>query len=219
MQTSGANQTDAIPQCQIAVLTSSCRKISQPCARIAYVAYPPKRAGLERAQDGADVDNGTPSSTAKVKAMEKLSTDMIEMMDEAKQRLSAFKVAYVGASSFSFPDVVLNARAARGALANAKKTGIEATWMFSMNHGLDTMANKAAPRTCVRIIITTAGRRGLALLVQSDPPDFSPTTPVAILHPAFVHTVSPCMIIATLIIMGAGRNVPILLKLCGVVRM
>ena len=69
----------------------------------------------------ADIDRGIPSSMAKVSATEKLRTDVIEIIAEAKQRLRAFRVS----ERELFCGDLMKARTPRGAAVVDAKRGIE----------------------------------------------------------------------------------------------
>jgi hypothetical protein len=95
MHTNGANQTLKISQSQMALIVSSRAHITQPNARKTYAAYLPSLTYNHRLDDTRD--NGSPKTTARVAAREKLRTVVMEITVDAKHRFNAFKTFERGA--------------------------------------------------------------------------------------------------------------------------
>ena len=93
MHTKGANQTPSTSQFHSACRTSSWSSGSQPVPRIAYPA-----AFAYLSLPGPENIRGKPNETASVAAREKLSTAVIEITVEARQRLMALRILCIGAA-------------------------------------------------------------------------------------------------------------------------
>ena len=90
IHTNGANHTRRTSQFLRACVASPGAKKTQPRARTEYSVNLASRPRVDDAGD--ESDSGIPMATARLAASEKLSTDVIEMTVEAKQRLKLLRI-------------------------------------------------------------------------------------------------------------------------------
>jgi hypothetical protein len=95
MPINGANQTPRISQCQMASVISSPGIIIHPRPSTTYTTNLTNHADSR----GDESDSGSPNRTARAAAREKLSTVMIEITVDAKQRLSDLRREEIDATS------------------------------------------------------------------------------------------------------------------------
>lgn len=126
--TKGANQTDKISQYQIAFNVSSWQN-NHPKPSTTYAIYMKRRAAKDLV--GEEMDSGIPSRIARDVASEKLSTAVMDMTVDARQRLRAFKTADGEPSLASWAGTMSTVKGMR---AEAVKTREEATWSSFNNY-------------------------------------------------------------------------------------